>query len=343
MTVSRALRHDRAVSIETRARVEKSAHALHYRPDPHLGKLMSYLRSRRKPAHRANLCALTDAALNGQHRYLEDIVSGTLQRAESLGYGCTVFHLGGTGASRSHLQRVLVSRGVEGIVLLPMKTTTRVDALLDWQRFSVVSTTRSVQSPIFHEIVPDHFRNMLELCGRLTGRGYRRIGLVLHRDYVLRVNHAFNAAAAWHAEYLGPHTARSYIFEGASPRHLVRWFRRHRPDVLVTNTAENCHAFAATLGLSIPGPVAFATTNVYRPEALISGLDERPQSIGATAVEQLAGLVQRGEKGIPTVPTTMSVRGEWLEAKSCPSKTAARSPRRATELLFMEQSGQRGG
>lgn len=317
MTVSRALRHDPYVSAAAIARVEKAARELNYRPDPGLGKLMSYLRSRRKPTFRANICALTDLPQSKQHRYLTDMVDGIRRRAESTGYACSVLRLPDVNLGSGQLQRMLLSRGVEGVLLLPMANAVTLDALLDWNRFSVVSATRSVQSPAFHQIIPDHYRNMLEVCERLASRGYERIGLVLQRHYTLRVDHAFNAAAAWHASLRGVAPVPPYIFSGESPHRLKQWYRGYRPDAIVTNTAANCRAFADVLGLKIPGPVAFATTNVFRPEPLISGLDERPRAIGAAAVDQLAGLVQRGERGVPPVSITTSIGGQWLDAQSC--------------------------
>ena len=51
-----------------------------------------------------------------------------------------------------------------------------------------------------------------------------------------------------------------------------------------------------------PGPVGF------------SGIDQRSAEIGAAAAAQLHGMIQRGEKGRPTVPAVMMIKGHWVEA-----------------------------
>jgi hypothetical protein len=48
----------------------------------------------------------------------------------------------------------------------------------------------------------------------------------------------------------------------------------------------------------------------------IAGIEERPEEIGATALELLAAMIQRGEKGVPAVPKVTMVEGRWIDGPS---------------------------
>src|SRR5690606_2453698 len=96
------------------------------------------------------------------------------------------------------VQRMLRSRGVEGILLLPQITPVDLTGLLDWSGFSVVSASASATGPAVHGVIPHHFANTLLLCRTLHGRGFRRIGLVVDAAHDLRSVHGFTAAVTWH-------------------------------------------------------------------------------------------------------------------------------------------------
>jgi DNA-binding LacI/PurR family transcriptional regulator len=160
MTVSLALRNHPRIPATTRLRVQRAADKLGYRPDPHVAKLMHHLRVRRKVVFQASVGALTTVPEGAEQPYLLDILHSARRRAEQFGYGFNVFRLG-DATPRPDLQRVLRSRGVDGIVLLPLATPRPVNDVLDWTEFSVVSTTYGVLAPKFHRVVPHQFSNAL--------------------------------------------------------------------------------------------------------------------------------------------------------------------------------------
>ncbi len=337
MTVSRVLRDHPKVSAKMRAKVLKIAQELGYRPDPHVAKLMHHLRLRRKPAFQASICAVTTVPSDAPFRgYSDQIILGAQRQAEARGYGFSTLSIA-ESRNPQGLQRVLESRGVEGLMLLPMAEPTALADLLDWSRFSVVGTTSSVLTPDVHCVVPHHFKNMQTLCRQLNARGYRRIGLVLPRGHVERVNHAYNAALAWHGLQQHGAFVPPLIFSGAEPTGLKEWFAEEKPDVIVTHTERLCQRFAAALGLRPGGEVGFALTNTTS-ESLWGGIDELPLEIGATAVDLLTSMVQRGEKGVPLVPAATLLLGRWVEGTSCPIRVTAPELVRAADrrMVYFE-------
>ena len=326
MTVSRALRNHPNLAALTKARVQKIARDLGYRPDPLVAKLMHHLRSRRKPAFQSSLCAVTNVPLDALRAFSRGVVAAARRRAEARGYAFQLAHFDSTPRTPGTLQRILRSRGVEGVLLLPMLRADQFGSLFDWRDFSVVAATTSTLAPEVHRVTPNHFRNMQLLCAELAARGYRRVGVVLPDEYAQRVHHAFNAAALWHAVWQGTDLVAPLIHPGPRPVRLRAWYEREQPDAIVGSSPENCRWLAHALGLRIPGRIAFAATHVSRGETCFSGLDERPGDIGVTAVDLLAAMIHRGEKGLPEVPMTTELLGRWVRGRSCPRRPNVRPP-----------------
>lgn len=326
--VSLALRNHPKISLKTREHIKRIAALLGYRPDPHVAKLMHHLRTRRQPGFQSTICALTTIPEAQELFYLREILKSARQRAESLGHAFMVLHIEDGEQPRPDLQRILRSRGVEGLILSPMVRPREFTDLFKWNDFSVVSATNGVLAPEFHRVVPHQFSNMLVLCEQLTKRGYRRIGIVQPAAHDLSVNHGFSAAVAWQNLLGGTELVMPLVYQGDVPTNLKPWFEREKPDAIIVSGDAEGKAVARTLGLRIPGPVGFATANKAGP-SIFAGMEERPAEIGATAIGLLTTMVQRGEKGVPAVPTVTMIKGRWVNGRSVRSTSS--SPRiRAT-------------
>jgi DNA-binding LacI/PurR family transcriptional regulator len=326
--VSLALRGDPKISPATQRRVQQIALRAGYRPDPEISRLMHHLRSRRTRKFQATMCALTSVQNEMVQPYAAEIIRSAERRADSLGYKLTLMHIEDVDKPRPDLQRVLRSRGIAGILLLPMRSPREFNQLLDWSQFSVVAATYGVLSPQFHRVVPHQFSNMMQLCQKLKELRYRRIGMVLHATHDLRVHYAFSAAISWQNMFGGTDFVQPLIDQNDDPQELEAWFKREKPDVIVSGGYENQRRLADRLGLAIPGPIGFATTSVPSgARSEFAGIDELPGQIGARATELLASMVQRGEKGIPDTPTVTMVEGRWTDGPSVRTKARSSAPR----------------
>jgi DNA-binding LacI/PurR family transcriptional regulator len=327
--VSLALRNHPKISLKTREHVQRVAAALGYRPDPHVAKLMHHLRTRREPGFQSTICALTTIPAERELAYVRDILESARQRAESLGHGFMVLHIDDAVERRPDLQRIFRSRGVEGLLLPPMARARQFTELLDWKNFSVVTATNGVLAPEFHRVVPHQFSNMLVLCEQLARRNYRRIGIVQPSAQDLSVNHGFSAAVVWQNLLGGTELVMPLIFDGDKPLDLVSWFKREKPDAIIVTGDDAGKAVARELGLRIPGPVGFASAN-KAGTSIFAGMEERPAEIGATAIGLLASMIQRGERGVPAVPTVTMIKGRWIEGRSV--RSLSRKPHVPTAL-----------
>jgi DNA-binding LacI/PurR family transcriptional regulator len=313
--VSMALRNHPRISAVTRERVKRIARELGYRPDPDVAKLMNHLRLRQKPRRKFSIAALTTIPENEERPYNRKLIQGAIQRADALGYHLTIFRFD-PGAKRNRsLQRILRSRGVEGLLLLPMRLAQPLTDLLDWEQFSVVAATRAVPAPEFHRVVPHHFINTLLVCEQLEQLGYRRIGLVTNREFDVSISPGLAAGVVWQSTQGRAEQVTPLFFEGERPSGVKAWFERERPDSIVVRGVPDAEAIVADLGLKFPGPIGVAATNL---EGLtdFAGIDSQEFEIGGTAVDQLHARIQSNLKGVPRVPTETTIFGRWIAGPS---------------------------
>jgi len=317
MTVSKALRNLPKVSRQTRARIVRVAAKIGYKPDPEVTKLMHHLRRRSQPSFQGLICAITDRPVDMAHPYVSGLAAGSERQAKELGYGFNLIHFEEDLVHRRQLRRIIWARGTRGVLLLPLREPFDLTDLLPWSDLSVVAVTLSILAPVVHRAIPNHFANTLKICHKLTELGYHRVGLVIDADQEKRVNHAFSAAVIRHN--LDGHrvSVPPFIYDRLQPAALQAWFRKEKPDAIIATNDAFCLEYARILRLPIPGPVGFVSTNT-NSSSKISGIDELPREVGATAVNLLAGMIQHGERGLPRRPTTTELHGVWFEGISCP-------------------------
>jgi len=315
MTVSRALGNGRRIADETRRKIHAIAEKIGYRPDPELSKLMHHLRGRKRPSFQSVICGLTTRAASAKEPYSEAVTAGARAQTERRGYGFMLLRVSPEASDWSGVQRVLQSRGVQGVLFLPQRQPVDLTRLLDWTEFSVVAATSSAIAPAVHRATPQHFGNALLLCRNLAAQGYRRIGLVIGCDHDVRVDHLFSAAVTWHGLNEAAAFVPPLIFDRDVSMVLPDWFKRQKPDVIVASEESVVRDYARILKLKVPGPVVFSTTSVGpesgRSSPIVGGIDELPLEIGAAAVDLLASMIERRVRGLPASPASTLLAGRW--------------------------------
>ncbi|MBL9218933.1 MAG: LacI family DNA-binding transcriptional regulator [Opitutaceae bacterium] len=313
VAVSCALRGSPGVSEATRAKIRAIADSLGYRPDPLLSHLMYHLRSKRTPKGRHNIAFLHWP----KDRYRELVLEGARARAEQHGYHIDVIKLTDNQPGPRALQRMLLARGVSGLLLGPSPVKDYSD-LLDWQNFAVILTSYSVISPRFHRVVPNQYTATQLALHELGRRGYSRIGLIVPPWVEERVNHFHSVAFTWAAAqnkakpllcYHDPYTS--------SLADLRKWCHTHRPDALVLCfPLDYEEVLCKALGRAAVSRLGIVSLGYDTQCANTMTVDYRPSMLGAVAVDQLITQLHRGERGIPQVQQTLSLEGHLLDASS---------------------------
>lgn len=311
VTVSLALRNSPKITKQTRARVYKVAQAQGYRKDPDVQKLMHHLRMRRQKNLSSNLVALR--LVNDENSiYAARVLAGTRERAEVLGYALDVIDLDKPFVSPARLEKVLRSRGVEGVIILPIYPID-LSGHLNWAEFSVVATSHSVLRPRFNTVVPNQFTNMLKLCRQLADAGEKRIGMFTRSNHDLRVNHRFLSAYLWDCHVGGAPAIPPLILDADTfdKQVLIEWIETHAPDVIVTELVAR-GTIRQELPKTVLRKVKWAHTDLDSETPGDWGIYEDPEEVGRAAIELLAAMILRGERGIPASPRCMEIEGKII-------------------------------
>ena len=317
MTVSLALRNRAEIPLRTRQSLQRLAKLRGYKPDPTLTKLMQHLRTTEPTRNRANICGLIDASWSTSflhHPFAARIHAGIQRQADALGFSFSQIAIPAK-RTRGRLQSLLRNRGIEGIVLLPMPDQTNLEDLLDWQDFSVVTVTTSIVAPRFHRVTPHHFDNVLHACRELTAQGFKRIGLAISQRWNERVRYRWTGAIAWQNTFGGTSPVPPFLGSTAGPMlddaGFANWVRRYKPDaILVEAIAPELLARSIARSGMRTKPVIIAMDR--SPTDSGPGIDQKPEAIGSVAIEILAGMIYRGERGLPAHPQSIAVEGEWV-------------------------------
>ena len=195
-TVSEALRNNPRVRDETKQKVLKAAEAAGYRRNPLAGALMSEIRRSRAGTFRGVIAIIDSDGISKRapnaSLYHREMIQGASERARELGFMGEIF-VGQRDISTSRLDSILQSRGIRGILLLPVHDDPDFSHL-DWSRYAGVYTDYIIERPQLHSVCSDHYRALIGGLNRLRALGYRRPGLVLQQHNDERLLNRWEAA-----------------------------------------------------------------------------------------------------------------------------------------------------
>jgi LacI family transcriptional regulator len=332
-TVSRAMRGDPRLRPETRRQIRELARRMGYRPNPFVTALTAHVRNRSASPLRATIAVLdTFTEDSASLSWLVTYENGIRRRAAELGFGVDTLRLGETGLGLAAAGKIVASRGIRGLIVLPVKGRSAVTGI-DFGLLAGATIDPSLRRPPLHRVSPDYFQGIQLAMDTLHARRYRRIGFCTSREEVRRIGHLWlGGCLAWHAQGLPEERVNPYIgTPEKSPRQdpetagarwiacrdaFARWLEKEKPDAVVGNdlSFEN---WLRELGFRVPGDVAFASLGVRPGDTSRAGIDQRGEQVGAAAVDIVAGQIWRNEYGLPPVPKTVLIPSVWVDGGTC--------------------------
>ena len=326
MAVSLALRGKAGVSEATRKKVLKVAQKLGYEPDPDVARLLSHIRAKKPVNTKACLALLTSGATSQDWKLYpteRKYVEGARARAKEYGYHVEEFWINEPNMTLSRLGNIIWSRGIEGVIIAPLQSRLSGKAMrairLDFNLFSAVEISETVDWPDLDRAVHDQYTSMLKVLDELSDLNYKTIGLVLEEALDLRVNGKWTAAYLryrnqWGAKRLPP----PLILDHPRQPEFNRWFDRYRPNAIVSVDRFGLHLLMER-GLNIPEEVGYASLDVDGDASEypdVSGIDQNSEIVGGAAVDMLVAAIHLGHRGIPVHPLRTEVEGSWKAGKS---------------------------
>jgi len=318
-TVSRALRGVAGVSPAERERVRAVARRLGYSINPFVAAFTAQVRMYRRRPQAATI-ALLDCWPNERPVWANfddslDYMSGIRQRAEALGYRVERIRLADLGHSLDRLQRLLATRRIHGLLVLPVPEDTDLGGL-DYTGLACATIDFSLQRPaLMRRASSNYYQNMALTLSTLTARGYRRIGFVMTR-FASQVQQDLGLAAFLSFRLIQPHTCvKPCLAANAStlPRDLAAWLNQERPDVVITSDLTLPDDLEAT-GRRVPEELACVYLATPPDKGWnVAYLDENYHMVGAQAVDMIVDAIHRNEFGLPSTRVVHFVDGFWQE------------------------------
>lgn len=334
-TVARALAGSPEISTVTRRKVLRAAERLGYVPDPRF-KVLAMKRWKRDQERLGTVIAYLIVPMPTQPLFLDDLhqrhLAGVRRTAERMGYTVEVFRANEFTDSR-HLDQVLWSRGIQGIIFGPAHNPTGVPRLR-WDRYSCVACGYGPVPLPFHGVRWNFFTGFQLAWKEVVARGYRKIGINLaYHEYGCSTEDERTQAAALYC-MSRPASHEVVPMHFCSYENLragvADWYARHRPEVIIAPNVIALYALVES-GVRVPESVGFLGLHVHPPAEpitiaggryLLSGICPRQDIVGEEAVRELHGMLCRYEKGLPARPVTRIIEPEWMEGETLPDRSA---------------------
>lgn len=310
-TVSMALRNDPSISVAMRKRVQALARKRNYRGNILVSALLTQVRRRRVDVGGEVIAVLVEG-MGIQHApvLMGGVWEEVQQHAWRLGMKLEIFPLGHRGQNSAHAGRVILNRGIRGIIVTPMP----LDLLplqIDWKEHATVAVGYSFQQQNVHRVAHSHFCGLIECYRQLRAAGWRRIGCALQRETDARSLHYWQAAALCAPRLHGGAAIEPLLLgKELDEAELETWFEAHTPDAIIGSNPDYVPAWLRKRGVRVPGKVAYASLDLSAG-AKWPGIHQFWPGIFSAAVDQLAGSLARNEFGLPPSPRVTLVDGVW--------------------------------
>jgi DNA-binding LacI/PurR family transcriptional regulator len=319
-TVSLGLRNSPLIPEATRQRIHAAAAKLQYRPDPLVSALMRQRRTGRGSAGHTVLAFVIAFPSRDRWRktspMFAEYFAGARRRAEQIGYRLEEFWLPPEGMSQQRFSAVLFHRSIHGLLLAPLPNPA-FPLHLKWEHFSVVALGLTHSRQSLHCITHDHYHATLAAMDRCHALGYRRIGLAVSKLASSKVENIWLAAYLMKCRELAlDHAPPPLLAESWKEEIAKAWYDRHRPDAIISTNPTDLGRWLENWNLHPPRDLGLVNLSGVRLGEPVSSIVQSPQTIGARAIDLLVAGIEHNERGLPALPSTVLVPGEWNEGQT---------------------------
>lgn len=365
--VSFALRNSPEVSKATRVRVQTIAKSMGWKPNPLVSAYMAHFRSTVQPRFRACLAWLISNPDSGDtadfSNFDQRCYAGAASRASEIGYTIEPLWLHEPGMTGRRLSKVLKSRGIPGMLIPGIIRPKNPEEL--WQQLDLESLAavtigfRNEKTPLSHVLCNVSHRVELSL-NKLRELGYRRISMIVSDWYDRYLNHSLlypfyyrervHAPDEWFKSHVFPNS-RAFEHNGVvrieadekSRTGIRRWLEKHKPDAVIGESV--VWDVIMKMGWKVPDDIAYVSPDWSPRFPHLGGIDQRPELLGSLAVDLLWAQLLQNERGIPTIPKSLQVEGQWQDGASIPNRLEGMKNARPVSLTAREKRApvRRGG
>lgn len=244
------------------------------------------------------------------------LITAVKREVEARGYSLELARVDALGGPKA-AGRVLAARGVVGVFVSSLDRADVVEHFA-WERFAVVSFLQENYVLPFDSVRPDLFYLMFEAWRRARATGVRRIGAVIPSSYIARENELLLSACAYHMRDL-PMALPALILQPRAdggtehyPAETVRWFKRHRPEVVIGKT-EGAYWALKEAGWECPQNFRFLALRRTDVRDWIAGFDWQTDLLAESMAGRMHTLISFGWRGARETPGTWMIPGKWCD------------------------------
>jgi LacI family transcriptional regulator len=210
-----------------------------------------------------------------------------------------------TGA---RLAQVLQSRGVRGVILGP-RWLQEPEVEMDCRAFSVVQVGYGSN---IYRVCNNHVHACSLTLRKLAERGYRRIGLALHKRYESTRGFDFTLGVEqFRLEHVATHVKVDvWLYEKWTEKDCLAWIKARKVDAVVSLDPECAATVLKRNASTAKEQLGYANLDLA-PDSPWSGIDQHSFEVGGTAMELLRNLLLAGERGMTPRPKQVLTEGEW--------------------------------
>jgi len=286
-----------------------------YRPNPFVAAFTSQVRSYRRSPQGATI-AFLDCTAEGMKSYGDEYSMGASKRAESLGYRGEIFRLRELNGSVSRLNKILLTRNISGLLVLPVTQQCNLTGL-NMENMAAATVDYTLRQPEISRACPDYFEDMQLALRKLQGLGYRRICFCARSEDVVTISpHWLGAYAGWRDLLPPSERIDCYISGEWNKRSFHQWLAKAKPDALITNSD---HFFTWADETRFNGSKVAFTSLSKKKMNLSFEVDQNLLQVGAAAIDLIIGQIHRNERGIPASPKTVLIKGSWNDRRNSPA------------------------
>jgi LacI family transcriptional regulator len=319
-TVSRALANHPLISAQTKQEVNAAAKKLGYQTNPLVSMLTAQIRKSRVSPTVSTLGYITSSPLNlSEHNHWTEFYHGARGHAAELGYGLDIIWRRQPGMTTAKFNGILRARGIRGVIITPLP-----DAMghitMDFSRLAAATVGYPLAKPHIHHCSGWHLQFMSLALRKIVRKGYRRIGYAIFPDADRFASFGYSSRFLLYQSTI-PVKQRIPMLvhpqEKRTPtiREFQAWLKKHQPEVILC-TGYLAEEWMAQLGLKAPKDLPYANLSMIDSGSEVSGIFERTRKVGACAVDLVVEQIQQNTLGIPDIPKSIHIEGEWVEGKT---------------------------
>jgi DNA-binding LacI/PurR family transcriptional regulator len=319
--VSMALRGHHRVSKSTIKRVKSAAKKLGYRTNPLIRSVMSLVRF--SQFSKKNWITIgfiwleetPDSILQGD--YLDKLIQSLIKRANSLGLNVEQFYLNSKGMTEQRLQKILISRGISGIIFSPSKQCKSVKLSFNWSKFTTVIVGHTPWEPEFNRVGHYQYSGMRRTLQNVFKAGYKAPALIIFNN--TNEQTLKNHESAFLSHY--PDVKKGlkliyYIKLENDVKSLKKWLSIRKPDSIIFPSISEKNILSECAKVLLEYPHVALDVFYGKDQA---GIIQDFTTVGVNAVDLLITQLLHNDLGIPERPkVVMLAEGEWYFGKSLP-------------------------